>query len=108
MRSPRERGLHRRSKIIVGVGTLSNAKALRWMSQHVPGVHIPESVIRRIALATDQKAEGLEVLVETIRAIRQIEGVAGVHSWATATRQPWPKRSFGRASVTARSFIRPE
>jgi 5,10-methylenetetrahydrofolate reductase len=79
MQSVRERGLHQRSKIIVGVGTLSNAKALRWMSQHVPGVHIPENVIRRIALAADQKAEGLEVLVETIRAIRQIEGVAGVH-----------------------------
>jgi methylenetetrahydrofolate reductase (NADPH) len=79
MKALRERNLHQRSSIIVGVGTLNSAKALRWMSQHVPGVHIPQDVIRRIAGAADQRSEGLNILIETIRAIRQIEGVAGVH-----------------------------
>ena len=73
------RGLHRRAHIIVGVGTLSSVKAMRWMAHHVPGVHIPESVLVRIAGAGDQKAEGLAILVETIQALRGIEGVAGVH-----------------------------
>ena len=73
------RNLHKRAHIIVGVGTLSSVKALRWMAHHVPGVHIPESVLVRIANADDQKAEGLAILVETIRALRGIEGVAGVH-----------------------------
>ena len=58
---------------------MSSVKALRWMAHHVPGVHIPESVLVRIAGADDQKAEGLAILVETIRALRGIEGVAGVH-----------------------------
>jgi 5,10-methylenetetrahydrofolate reductase len=75
----RGRGLHERARMIVGVGTLSSVKALRWMAHHVPGVHIPESVLARIARADDQKAEGLALLVETIRALRGIEGVAGVH-----------------------------
>ena len=44
--------------ILVGVGTLSSAKALRRMAEHVPGVHVPESVLQRIAGADDQKAEG--------------------------------------------------
>jgi 5,10-methylenetetrahydrofolate reductase len=79
MQAVRERNLHQCSSIIVGVGTLNSANALRWMSQHVPGVHIPQDVIRRIAGAADQTAEGLNILVETIRAIRQIEGVAGIH-----------------------------
>ena len=49
------------------------------MADHVPGVHVPESVTARIAAAADQRAEGLRVAVETIRALRGIEGVAGVH-----------------------------
>ncbi|MGO9359661.1 MAG: methylenetetrahydrofolate reductase, partial [Xanthobacteraceae bacterium] len=43
------------------------------------GVHVPQDVISRVAGAQDQVAEGLDVLVESIRAIRQIEGVGGVH-----------------------------
>ena len=79
MREVRLRELHKRSTIIVGVGTLSSAKSLRRMVEHVPGVHIPGSVLQRIAGAGDQKAEARTVLVETIRAVSEIEGVAGVH-----------------------------
>jgi methylenetetrahydrofolate reductase (NADPH) len=49
------------------------------MVQHVPGVHIPESVLLRIAGADNQKVEAKAVLVETMRAVGDIEGVAGVH-----------------------------
>jgi methylenetetrahydrofolate reductase (NADPH) len=79
MRKVRERELHKRCAIIIGVGTLSSAKSLRRMIQHVPGVHIPESVLQRIAGAENQKAEAKTVLVETMRAVSEIEGVAGVH-----------------------------
>ena len=79
MRDLRARSLHQRCAIIVGVGTLSTAKSLRHMARHVPGVHIPESILKRIAGAEDQKAEAKAVLVETIRAVSEIEGVAGVH-----------------------------
>jgi 5,10-methylenetetrahydrofolate reductase len=79
MREVRARGLHERAAIIVGVGTLGSAKALRWMADHVPGVHVPLAVTERIAAAADQKAEGRRVALETIHALQQIEGVAGVH-----------------------------
>ncbi|RTL52431.1 MAG: hypothetical protein EKK46_10775 [Rhodocyclaceae bacterium] len=79
MAEVRARGLHKKARIIVGVGTLSTAKALRWMGNHVPGVHIPEAVTARIAAATDQKAEAKRICIETIQAIRAIEGVAGIH-----------------------------
>ncbi len=79
MNEVRARELHKRCAIIVGVGTLSSAKALRRMAQHVPGVHIPESVLRRVAGAENEKAEAKAILVETMRAVSEIEGVAGVH-----------------------------
>ena len=79
MRAVRDRELHRRCPIIVGVGTLSSAKSLRRMAQHVPGVHIPQSVLARVAGADNQKAEAKTILFETIRAVSEIDGVAGVH-----------------------------
>lgn len=79
MREVRARGLHQRASIIVGVGTLGSAKALRWMAGHVPGIHVPEALLTRIARAGDQKAEAARACVETIREIAGIEGVAGVH-----------------------------
>src|SRR5690606_10308673 len=66
MKDVRARGLHERATIIVGVGTLSSTKALRRMAQLVPGVNIPESLLKRIESAADQRAEAKTVLVETI------------------------------------------
>jgi methylenetetrahydrofolate reductase (NADPH) len=79
MREVRARGLHERCRILVGVGALRNAKGLHWMAQHVPGVHVPEKIIQRVASAQDQALEGKKILLETIAALRGIEGVAGVH-----------------------------
>ncbi len=79
MSEVRARGLHQRCTIIVGVGTLSSAKSLRRMAERVPGVHIPAAVLSRIAAAENQKIEAKTVLVETIRAVSEIEGVSGVH-----------------------------
>jgi methylenetetrahydrofolate reductase (NADPH) len=79
MRAVRARDLHRRATMIVGVGALASAGALQRMRGRVPGVHVPDAVIARIAAAADQKAEGRQVCIEMIRALRSIEGVAGVH-----------------------------
>jgi methylenetetrahydrofolate reductase (NADPH) len=45
----------------------------------VPGVHAPTELIERIAKAANQQDEGKQVCIELIGALRQIEGVAGVH-----------------------------
>ena len=106
MREVRARGLHKRCAIIVGVGTLSTAKALRRMAEHVPGVHIPEAVPARIAGADDQKAEGKKMLIETIRALSAIEGVAGVHLMDTATKTCWRRRSWNPEFAAASKLER--
>ncbi|MCK2094822.1 methylenetetrahydrofolate reductase C-terminal domain-containing protein [Thauera aromatica] len=79
MTEVRRRGLHRQAHILVGVGTLGSAKALRWMANNVPGVFIPEALLARIEAAPDQKAEAKQACIEIIRAVTAIEGVAGVH-----------------------------
>jgi methylenetetrahydrofolate reductase (NADPH) len=79
MAEVRAAGLHERAAIIVGVGALQTAKGLRRMANKVPGVHVPQEVIDRIASAADPREAGIEVGVELVQRLRRIEGVAGVH-----------------------------
>jgi methylenetetrahydrofolate reductase (NADPH) len=68
--------------ILVGVGPLRSAKAAEWIRTHVPGVHIPDAVIKRLASASDAAREGRNVCIELIQEIRAIKGVHGVHLMA--------------------------
>jgi methylenetetrahydrofolate reductase (NADPH) len=68
--------------ILVGVGPLRSAKAAEWIRTHVPGVHIPDAVIKRLAGASDTAREGRNVCIELVQEIRAIKGVHGVHLMA--------------------------
>lgn len=68
--------------ILAGVGPLASAKSARWIRENVPGVHIPDPIIDRLAGAEKQKAEGKKICIELIQQIREIEGVSGVHVMA--------------------------
>lgn len=68
--------------ILIGVGPLRSAKSAEWMGGHVPGVYIPDAIIRRLAGAGDQRAEGRKLCVELIQEIREIKGVSGAHVMA--------------------------
>jgi methylenetetrahydrofolate reductase (NADPH) len=91
MQEVRARGIERRCHILVGVGPLPSARAARWMVAHVPGVHIPEQLLHRLERSTDQKREGAKICVELIRALRRIEGIAGVHVMAHRTESLVPE-----------------
>jgi methylenetetrahydrofolate reductase (NADPH) len=78
----RDLGLTEKVFIIVGVGPLASAKSALWMRKNVPGVHIPDSVVKRLEGAENQRAEGQSLCVELIQEIRDIDGVSGVHIMA--------------------------
>jgi 5,10-methylenetetrahydrofolate reductase len=82
MRQVRDLGLHDKCAILVGVGPLNSARAARWIRDNVPGVHIPDDVIKRLDGAERPKLEGRRLCMELIQQIREIEGVAGVHVMA--------------------------
>ncbi len=82
MQRVRDLGLHEKVFILVGVGPLASAKTARWVRAHVPGVHIPDHIIDRLAGAKKPKLEGRKICVELIQQIREIEGVHGVHVMA--------------------------
>jgi methylenetetrahydrofolate reductase (NADPH) len=82
MRYVEEFGLLDKVFILVGVGPLRSAKAAEWIRTHVPGVHIPDAVIKRLAGAADPAAEGRQLCIDIIQEIRTIKGVHGVHVMA--------------------------
>jgi 5,10-methylenetetrahydrofolate reductase len=79
MSEVRERGLDRRCQILVGIGPLPSVRTARWLDGNVPGVRIPGEVIRRLEQAKEAKREGVIICIETIQALKEIKGVAGVH-----------------------------
>lgn len=82
MRTVCDMGLHERAFILAGVGPLRSAKSGEWIRTNVPGVVVPDAILRRLRQAEHPREEGLRICVEIIQQIREIEGVAGVHVMA--------------------------
>ncbi len=82
MAGARDRGLHEKVFILLGVGPLASAKSAKWIRSNIPGVYIPDAIIERLQGAKDQAQEGVNVCVEILQRIREIEGVSGVHIMA--------------------------
>ena len=78
----RDLGLPEKCFIIVGVGPLASARAAWWIRSNLPGVHIPDEIVRRLEGARDQRQEGRLICIELIQRIREITGVAGIHLMA--------------------------
>jgi methylenetetrahydrofolate reductase (NADPH) len=75
----RPAGVFERMFVLVGVAPPRSAASARFMRDHLPGVVVPDEVIRRLDQADDAEAEGVRLTVEVVERLREIEGVAGVH-----------------------------
>ncbi len=82
MQKVRDLELHEKCFIMVGVGPLASAKTARWIRTNVPGIHIPDDVIKRLEGAENPKQEGKQLCIDIINEVKEIEGVAGVHVMA--------------------------
>lgn len=78
----RDLGVLEHCYILAGVGPLASARAAEWIRTNVPGIDIPDAVIKRLAGAEKQKQEGKHLCIELIQELREIEGVSGVHVMA--------------------------
>jgi methylenetetrahydrofolate reductase (NADPH) len=84
MSQVRDRGLHKRAYILVGVGPLRSERAALYMRAQVPGVVIPDEIVERLHKTPKEKQreEGKRICIEIIQQVREIRGVAGVHVMA--------------------------
>ncbi len=77
-------GLHEKCYILAGVTPMKSVGMARYMGSSVPGMDVPESVIKRLKGAAKGKVaeEGIKFALEQIEEFREMEGVAGVHLMA--------------------------
>ena len=82
------RGLPERAYILAGVTPLRSWRAAKFLQTGVPGMIMPDEVVRRLKEAADPAEEGKLICLEQIRFIReQVKGIAGFHLIAIA----WPE-----------------
>lgn len=72
-------GLTERTAILPGIIFPRSAGMLNYMNANVPGIEVPDKMIKRMKSASDPQAEGLKITVELINAVKEISGVRGVH-----------------------------
>jgi methylenetetrahydrofolate reductase (NADPH) len=103
MEKVRELGLHEKTFILAGVGPLKSPGMARYMKNNVPGILVPDEIIKEMSAAgapwagkkkeeltkEDKKARsaawkeaGINICIDLIQKLRAIEGVAGVHIMA--------------------------
>ncbi len=82
MARSRDLGLTEQCYVLMGVGVLASAKTAKWLKSAIPGVHIPDDVIRRLEQAEKPKAEGRAIAVELMQQLAEIEGISGIHLMA--------------------------
>jgi methylenetetrahydrofolate reductase (NADPH) len=98
MRAVCDEGLDERLRILIGVGPIASAKTAHWLRTRVPGVHIPDAIVKRLEKSPDQREEGRRLCIELIRGLRGIPGIAGVHIMA-------PKQDHLVPSIVAESGV---
>lgn len=97
-------GLEQRCGVIAGVGPIRSVRAMEFIQTKVPGIHVPDEVVRRLrGVPSDQvAAEGMSLCVETIEKLRETPGVAGVHVMAFGHEQVVPEL-LERAGIPPRT-----
>ena len=99
-------GLDEKCYVLAGVGPVRSLRALEHMRNEVPGMYVPDEVIRRLRGVPEDKvaAEGLKLCSEIIAEVKEIPGVAGVHvmafSWEDAIPEILERAGLARRPAT--------
>ncbi|HUQ42577.1 MAG TPA: methylenetetrahydrofolate reductase [Candidatus Limnocylindrales bacterium] len=76
----------RQVTIIAGVLVLRSVEQAERLGK-IPGLALGAAVVERIRKADDQEAEGIAMAIETVRSLKALPGVGGVHLYAIE----WPE-----------------
>lgn len=84
MKASVDMGLHEKCHILAGVTPMKSVGMAQYMARSVPGMDVPESLIKRLRGAGKGKVgeEGIKFALEQIEEFKEMEGVAGIHLMA--------------------------
>jgi len=94
--------------ILVGITPLKSFKVAQYMNNDVPGVNIPDRHMKRMEAAGDGAAEeGVQIALEIIQAIKNIQGINGIHLMAVGWEEIVP-RIVTESGLLPKNFIPPQ
>jgi len=84
IRQANDMGLTEKAYILAGVTPMKSVGMAKYMKNKVPGMDVPDDVIKRLQGAEKGKvaAEGIKMACEQIEEFKEMKGVAGVHLMA--------------------------
>jgi methylenetetrahydrofolate reductase (NADPH) len=99
-------GLHEKCYILAGVTPMKSVGMARYMSSAVPGMDVPNSLVKRLQGAGKGKVaeEGIKFALEQIEEFKEMEGIAGVHLMAIEWEHKVPEIAE-RAGVLPRPSV---
>ena len=88
-----DRGLHEKVAILAGMTPMKSAGMARYMKNRVPGMDVPDDVVKRLADTPKEKQAqaGIDMCVEAIERLKEIEGVRGFHIMAIEWEEKVPE-----------------
>ena len=93
MRQVCDRGLHEKVYILAGLTPLRSAGMAKYMKNRVPGMDVPDDVVKRISGVDKKKQaeEGINICVESIQRLKEVKGVRGFHIMAIEWEEKVPE-----------------
>jgi methylenetetrahydrofolate reductase (NADPH) len=75
-----KRGILNKVYILIGIAPLKSLKIAQYLHQKVPGVSLPENILKRMEKAGESAPEeGVQIALELISSIKRKQGVNGIH-----------------------------
>jgi methylenetetrahydrofolate reductase (NADPH) len=94
--------------ILIGITPLKSYGMASYMHNDVPGVFIPEPLLKRMKDAGDGASEeGVQIALELIEKVRKLEGVSGLHLMPVMWESIVP-RIITEGDLLPKDFVAPE
>ena len=79
-----DRGLLEKVYILAGVTPFKSAGMAKYMRNRVPGIEVPDELVKRMADTPKEKQpeEGVKIYIEQIQHLKEVQGVHGFHIMA--------------------------
>ena len=88
-----DRGLLDKVYILAGVTPFKSAGMAKYMKNRVPGIEVPDELVKRMADTPKEKQpeEGVKICIEQIQHLKEVKGVRGFHIMAIEWEEMVPK-----------------
>lgn len=93
MKEAADRGLTEKAYILAGLTPLKSAGMAKYMKNRVPGMDVPDDMVKRIAgVDKDKQAdEGIKICIESVQRLKECPGVKGFHIMAIEWEEKVPE-----------------